>query len=101
MWVEVVGGRGEDESGDGLRPMEARGSDIYINEGFGGVRKQKGECAADKESSAERGGGNRMEHHLSTAQPCRDGPVSRGKELLDAIGHKYVEVIYRNCRFLA
>lgn len=77
MWDEVEGARGGDESRDGLRPMEAKGSNIYINEGVGGVRKQKGECAADKESRAERGGGDRMEHYLSKTQPCRDGPVSR------------------------
>lgn len=60
-------GRGGDQSWDGLRAMEAKGSNIYINEGVGRVRKQKGECAADKESRAERGGRDRMEHLLSKA----------------------------------
>lgn len=46
-------GTGGEESRDGLRPMEAKGTDIYINEGDGGVRKQEGECTADKESQAE------------------------------------------------
>lgn len=110
MWDEGGGreGRGGDESRDGLRPMEAKGSDIYINEGVGGVRKQKGECAADKESRAERGGGETgwnticPKHSLVGTDRCHGEKSNYMPSVTYVYGYQmHVFLTYRNCPFLA